>query len=74
MGKSNTRLLHNGSGAAKFKQPLEISVDSDNNVHVTDWTGLSNKVQKFTSNGTFLRSWGNLGFGLRLYKSRRDRL
>ena len=58
-----------GSGIGKFKQPLEISVDSNNNVYVTDWTGLSNKVQKFTDNGTFLTSWGTLGFGPGLFTS-----
>ncbi len=58
-----------GIGVAKFKQPLEISVDSDNNVYVTDWTSLSNKVQKFTNNGNFITSWGMLGFGQGLFTS-----
>src|SRR5215218_6435979 len=58
-----------GTGFGKFKQPLEITVDSDNNVYVTDFTSLSNKLQKFTNNGTFLTSWGTLGFGVGLFTS-----
>ena len=57
------------SGIGNFKQPLEITVDRDDNVYVTDFTSVSNKVQKFTNNGTFLTSWGTLGFGPGLFTS-----
>ena len=58
-----------GTGFGTFKQPLEISVDQDDNVYVTDFTSVSNKVQKFTNNGSFLTSWGTLGFGPALFTS-----
>ena len=47
---------------AAFKQPLEITVDQDDNVYVTDFTSVSNKVEKFTNNGSFLTSWEHIGF------------
>src|SRR5687768_14318190 len=52
-----------GSGFGRFSQPLEITTDSAGNVYVTDFTGLANQVQKFTSDGTFLLAWGYLGTG-----------
>ena len=58
-----------GTGFGTFKQPLEITIDQDDNVYVTDFTSVSNKVQKFTNNGTFLTSWGTLGFGPALFTS-----
>jgi hypothetical protein len=44
-----------GSGFGKFSQPLDIATDSTGNVYVTDFTGLANQVQKFSSNGSFWR-------------------
>ena len=32
-------------------------------MYVTDFTGIGNQIPKFTANGTFITSWGNLGFG-----------
>src|SRR5919112_762651 len=46
-----------------FSQPNEISIDSEGNVYVTDFTATSNQIQKFSNNGSFLDSWGSLGFG-----------
>ena len=46
-----------------FSQASGITTDSNGNVYVGDLTGVSGKIQKFTSNGTFITSWGNLGFG-----------
>ena len=37
-----------GVGFGKFKQPLEIAIDSNNRVYVTDTTSVSNQLQKFT--------------------------
>jgi hypothetical protein len=34
-----------------------------NNVYVTDTTSVSNQIQKFTTNGTFITSWGAVGSG-----------
>src|ERR687898_1899302 len=52
-----------GIGFGKFRQPLEIAIDSDNDLYVTDTTSVSNQIQKFATNGTFITSWGVLGFG-----------
>ena len=52
-----------GIGNGKFTQPLDIAIDSSGYLYVTDLSSVSNKIQKFDSNGTFITSWGNLGFG-----------
>src|SRR5687767_9169273 len=52
-----------GRAFGQFSQPFDIATDSAGNVYVTDYTALSNQVQKFSSNGTFLLSWGFLGTG-----------
>ena len=52
-----------GVGHGMFSQASGITTDSNGNVYVGDLTGVSGKIQKFTSNGTFITSWGNLGFG-----------
>src|SRR5918993_58605 len=55
---------HSGRGQqGSFSQPNEISVDLDGNIYVTDFTAPSFAVQKFTSNGTFLDTWGAVGLG-----------
>ena len=52
-----------GIGNGKFTQPLDIAIDSSGYLYVTDLSSVSNKIQKFDSNGTFITAWGNLGFG-----------
>src|SRR5919106_6146568 len=52
-----------GIGFGKFRQPLDIAIDSNDNLYVTDTTSVSNQIQKFATNGTFITSWGILGFG-----------
>ena len=39
--------------------PESISIDSTNNVYVTDLQ--NNHIQKFTGNGTFITEWGSKG-------------
>lgn len=56
-----------GIGFGKFRQPLDIAIDSNNNVYVTDTTSVSNQIQKFATNGTFIASWGAFGFGKVLF-------
>ncbi|MGB0029180.1 MAG: hypothetical protein WBP64_20340, partial [Nitrososphaeraceae archaeon] len=43
-----------GVGHGMFSQPTGIATDSIGNVYVGDFTGVSGKIQKFTSNGTFI--------------------
>lgn len=50
-----------GVGFGKFAQPLDIAIDSNDNLYVTDTTSVSNQIQKFAPNGTFISSWGVLG-------------
>ena len=40
-----------------------IGTDSSDNVYVTDGGSPETAVQKFTSNGTFITSWGSTGLG-----------
>src|ERR687894_54071 len=46
-----------GRAFGQFSQPFDIATDSAGNVYVTDFTGLANQVQKFSSDGSFLLSW-----------------
>ncbi|CAN5370437.1 hypothetical protein BH18THE2_BH18THE2_22020 [soil metagenome] len=46
-----------GIGNGKFTQPLDIAIDSSGYLYVTDLSSVSNKIQKFDSNGTFITAW-----------------
>jgi tripartite motif-containing protein 71 len=59
--KENSVLL--GTALGEFSQPQGIAIDSTDNIYITSFTSLSNQIEKFTSNGTFITSWGSLGFG-----------
>jgi DNA-binding beta-propeller fold protein YncE len=48
-----------GSGDGQFNIPMGIAVDSTGYVYVADIN--NNRVQKFTSNGTFVAKWGKNG-------------
>jgi sugar lactone lactonase YvrE len=45
-----------GTGGGDFNKPHGVAVDASGNVYVTD--GFHDRIQKFDSNGTFLRMWG----------------
>ncbi|MHA2247004.1 MAG: right-handed parallel beta-helix repeat-containing protein [Candidatus Hodarchaeales archaeon] len=46
-----------GESDGQFKMPNRIACDSQNNIYVAD-NGLSpNRIQKFDSNGSFIKSW-----------------
>ena len=58
-----TSLWNGGSRGDKdgeFESPAGVAVDSSDNVYVIDDTG---RIQKFSSNCTFIASWGSDGIG-----------
>jgi DNA-binding beta-propeller fold protein YncE len=48
-----------GFGDGQFNSPVDIAVDSEDNVYVSD----VDRIQKFTSDGVFLLKWDGLGVG-----------
>ena len=48
-----------GSGPGQFYNPWGVAVDSSGNVYVVDYG--NNRVEKFTSSGTFVTQWGSYG-------------
>ena len=50
-----------GSGNGQFTNPYCVAVGNSGNVYVVD-TG-NNRVQEFTSTGTYVTSWGSSGSG-----------
>ena len=48
-----------GTGDGQFMYPHSLAIDGDGNIYVGD-TG-NKRIQKFSSNGTFLTSWGSEG-------------
>jgi tripartite motif-containing protein 71 len=51
----------NGTGDGQFDFPYGVAVDASGNVYVADY--YNNRIQKFTSSGTFLTKWGPLDGG-----------
>ncbi len=54
-----------GLGDSQFVNPMDIAIDSSNNIYVLE-TGKKyddggNRIQKFSSDGKFLKSWGSKG-------------
>jgi DNA-binding beta-propeller fold protein YncE len=56
-----------GTGNGQFDSPWGIAVDSSSNVYVTDNADFSrpvnHRIQKFRSDGSFIRAWGSFGTG-----------
>ncbi|MGI8831953.1 MAG: 6-bladed beta-propeller [Nitrososphaeraceae archaeon] len=51
-----------GGGAnGEFRKPAGITIDSSDNVYVTDQG--NGRVQKFTTDGQFIAAWGTAGEG-----------
>lgn len=57
--KYNVSFGSSGSGNGFFDEPRGITIDDDGNVFVVD--AGNNRVQKFTSNGTYVTQWGEIG-------------
>jgi PKD repeat protein len=53
--------LPTGNGDGQLNGPLGVAVDGFNNSYVTDYE--NDRVQKFTSVGTFVTKWGMTGGG-----------
>ena len=53
------KLGHQGKAAGEFSIPHSIAFDSLGNMYVTD--NSNDRVQKFTSIGTFITKWGSHG-------------
>jgi tripartite motif-containing protein 71 len=51
----------NGRADGQFSGPEGVAVDSSGNVYVADWG--NDRIQKFSSNGTFITRWGSIGTG-----------
>jgi hypothetical protein len=49
-----------GAGPGEFLYPAGVAVDGSGNVYVADF--LNDRVQKFTSTGTYLTQWGSSGY------------
>ncbi len=54
-----------GSGPNQFNAPSGVVVADNGNIFVTDGHGdnTNNRVMKFSSDGAFIKSWGQTGFG-----------
>ena len=48
-----------GSGRGQFYEPRGVAVDNDGNIYVTDTR--NHRIQKFTSDGTFITAVGSKG-------------
>lgn len=54
-----------GSGDYSFNSPSDVVVGDDGNIFVSDGHGnnTNNRVMKYASDGTFIKSWGQTGYG-----------
>lgn len=48
-----------GTGEVEFKRPVELAIDSSDNLYVADTD--NNRVQVLNVNGTFITQFGNEG-------------
>ncbi|MFH1714918.1 MAG: carboxypeptidase regulatory-like domain-containing protein [Elusimicrobiota bacterium] len=52
---------NSGIEEGEFNNPRGIAIDSDEYIYVADSN--NNRIQKFSSNGTFIKKWGSCGAG-----------
>src|SRR6185436_10343867 len=50
-----------GTSLGQFNDPTGVAIDANGAIYVTDI--LNNRIQVFSSDGTFRRTWGSLGSG-----------
>ncbi len=55
-----------GTGSGQFKEPNDVATDSKGNVWVAD--SANNRIQEFSSQGTFIRQFGSEGTGNSQFK------
>jgi sugar lactone lactonase YvrE len=55
------KLVAEGSADGQFNRPAGIDVDSEGNVYVAD--SENHRIQKYKSDGTFIKAWGSKGIG-----------
>lgn len=60
-----------GNGNYEFNAPADIAVADNGDIFVADGHGQdgNNRVMKFSSDGTFIKSWGKTGYGPGEFKS-----
>ena len=54
-----------GNGDYSFTSPSDVVVADNGDIFITDghWTDTNNRVMKYSSDGTFIKSWGQTGYG-----------
>jgi DNA-binding beta-propeller fold protein YncE len=50
-----------GKGPGQFTFGRDVIADSDGNIYAGDYGGDNDRIQKFTSEGVFVREWGSQG-------------
>ncbi len=60
-----------GNGDYEFNSPSDIAVAENGEIFIADGHGQdsNNRVMKFSSDGTFIKSWGKMGYGPGEFKS-----
>ena len=54
-----------GTGEYEFNSPADVVVADNGNIFIADGHGnnTNNRVMKYSSDGTFIKSWGKTGYG-----------
>ncbi len=60
-----------GTGEYEFNAPADVIVADRGDIFIADGHGqyTNNRVMKYSSDGTFIKSWGNTGYGTGEFKS-----
>ena len=54
-----------GNGEYEFNAPSDVAIAGNGDIFIADGHGanLNNRVMKYSSDGTFIKSWGKTGYG-----------